>query len=182
MARRDRRLGPPSAPLPLSRFSRLAPSPRLVARGLAASHWARGEDSNSWRDDIGWCRLIRKKAAEQDVLSLGRKPVTACAAPSRRVCDHRVTTGQTAGGRVPPRSAAVRRTGRPPRRTGEHLLDRTAAATWPVAGYGHRKVAVASELRFCRYVLAVDPEADCADGSKEAIRHRLSLDPPIRVG
>ena len=99
--------------------------------------------------------------------------MTSCAAPSRRVCDHRVTTGQTGVAVCRPVRLAVRRTGRPPRRTGEHLVDPTAAATWPVAGYGHRKVAVASELRFCRYVLAVDPEADCADGSKEAIRHRL---------
>ena len=34
---------------------------------------ARGGGLDSWRDDIGWCRLIRKKAAEQDFLSLGRK-------------------------------------------------------------------------------------------------------------
>ena len=49
--------------------------------------------------------MIRKKAAEQDVLSLGRKPVTACAAPSRRVCDHRVTTGPPEPGTTKPGAA-----------------------------------------------------------------------------
>lgn len=109
------RLGHAAASAALERAARLSDDPAVAADRLAApiEDAALSGDVDGARDladDIGQCRLIRKRAAEQDFLSLGRKPVTSCAGPWRRVCDHRVTTGQKVGGRVPPRWAAIRPT------------------------------------------------------------------------